>query len=74
MTLQTEPQQRPEDRLWSAQDCWKFLNVGQTTFYEICGQPEFPGPLKIGRRSVRWYASEVRAYVERQRVRRADAA
>ncbi len=73
MTLHNEPNHRAEDRLWSARDCWEYLGIGPTSFYELVKESDFPDAIQIGRRSVRYSAFEVRRYAESRRVGRVNA-
>jgi predicted DNA-binding transcriptional regulator AlpA len=60
-----------DDRMWSARECWEFFGVGQTHFYELCAEPDFPASVKLGKRATRWFASEIKAYASARRVHRA---
>ncbi len=69
--MQLSQAERPrDDELWSARDIAAVVKIGQTATYELIKQPGFPAPLHVGKRSVRWWKSEIVAFLERQRVSR----
>lgn len=71
--LETLLKARPKgDRLMSAREIYTEAGFGETFFYErLVADPRWPAPIRIGR-STRWWRSEVLAFFEAKRVRRAD--
>lgn len=58
------------DRLLSIHEVLSITGRGRTSLYR---DQNFPKPLKVGQRSVRWASSEIAAWIDRARARR-DAA
>lgn len=65
---------RPKgDRLMSAREIYTEAGFGETFFYEkLVTQPDWPDAIRIGR-SARWWRSEVLAFFEAKRARKARA-
>ena len=40
------------------------FKLGRTAAYELTRRPEFPAPVQLSRRCLRWWASEVDAYAD----------
>lgn len=66
------------DQLISITDIRALFKLGRTAAYELTHRPEFPPPVQVSRRCLRWWASEVNAYADtlqregmRRRARRA---
>ena len=66
------------DRLISIGDIRVLFKLGRTAAYELTHRPGFPAPVRVSRRCLRWWASEVDAYADalqcegaRRRTRRA---
>lgn len=58
------PQGRPgADRLISIGDIRMLFKLGRTAAYELTHRPGFPVPVRVSSRCLRWWASEVDAYV-----------
>ena len=55
---------RPLDRLISIDDIRELFKLGRTAAYELTHRPEFPVPVQVSRRCLRWWASEVDAYAD----------
>ncbi len=60
-----------DDRTWGPREVARFLGCSTESVREKLGQdPDFPPPLVIGVRTVRWLPSAVRAYVQQAHDRR----
>jgi predicted DNA-binding transcriptional regulator AlpA len=55
---------RPTDRLISISDIRTLFKLGRTAAYDLTHRPEFPVPVQVSGRCLRWWASEVAAYAE----------
>ena len=71
---------RSPDRLISIDDIRALFRLGRTAAYELTHRAEFPAPVQVSRRCLRWRASEVDAYADalqreaaERRTRRAAA-
>ncbi len=68
------------DRLIGIPDIRVLFQLGRTAAYELTHRPDFPAPVRVSRRCLRWWASEVNAYADalqregaQRRTRRATA-
>ena len=52
------------DQLISITDIRALFKLGRTAAYELTRRPEFPAPVQVSRRCLRWWASEVNAYAD----------
>lgn len=52
------------DRLMSISDIRMLFKLGRTAGYELTRPPGFPAPVRVSRRCLRWWASEVDAYAD----------
>jgi predicted DNA-binding transcriptional regulator AlpA len=52
------------DRLITVADIRTLFKLGRTAAYELTHRPGFPAPVPVSRRCLRWWASEVDAYVD----------
>jgi predicted DNA-binding transcriptional regulator AlpA len=72
--LEAVRQGRPDtDRLIGISDIRALFKLGRTAAYELTHRPEFPAPVQVSCRCLRWWASEVEAYadtLQREGVRR----
>lgn len=51
------------DTLWTATDIQRYLQVSRRTFYRMReSHPDFPRPLALGRRTLRWDPETIRAW------------
>ena len=48
----------------SVGDIRVLFKLGRTAAYELTHRPEFPAPVRVSSRCLRWWASEVEAYAE----------
>lgn len=55
---------RDTDRLISISDIRSLFKLGRTAAYELTHRSEFPAPVQVSRRCLRWWASEVNAYAD----------
>jgi predicted DNA-binding transcriptional regulator AlpA len=55
---------RPPDQLISIDDIRALFKLGRTAAYELTHRAEFPAPVQVSRRCLRWWASEVDAYAD----------
>ena len=62
-----------DDVLWSARQAQAFLGLKNSAFYELADEPDFPAKVRVGRRTVRWFRSEIVAYVNARREKRMRA-
>ena len=53
-----------DDRLLSRKQVEKLTGLGRSTIYRLMRAGEFPTPIRIGGRAVRWPASELREFLE----------
>ena len=49
--------------LLSIQDVAESLHVARSTIYKLIEAGEFPKPIKLGKKSIRWRPSAVEAYI-----------
>ena len=47
------------------------VGVSRTTIYARMNERQFPAPIKIGAKSVRWRSDEIDAYIDRLSAARA---
>ena len=47
------------------------VGVSRTTIYARMNERQFPAPIKIGTKSVRWRSDEIDAYIDRLSAARA---
>jgi len=52
------------DQLISITDIRALFKLGRTAAYELTHRAEFPAPVQVSRRCLRWWASEVDAYAD----------
>ena len=71
---------RLPDRLIGIPDIRVLFKLGRTAAYELTHRPDFPAPVRVSHRCLRWWASEVNAYADalqregaKRRTRRATA-
>lgn len=60
MSIQTN-QNTPA--LWTAEQCYTFLNIGRSSWYAGVKEGTFPQPIYLGPRMTRWKREEVLAFV-----------
>lgn len=53
-----------EDRFLSLHEVRRLIGLGKTSVYAMLKRGDFPRPLRVGQRSVRWRASEVRDWMD----------
>jgi len=53
----------PKVELMTRQEIEALLVMGRSTLYRLMRSGDFPPPIRIGPRSVRWYRSEVEAHL-----------
>ena len=53
-----------EDKLMTRQEVEDRIRLCRSALYRLMRQGEFPLPLRIGHRAVRWMASEVEAWLK----------
>lgn len=58
----TRQVRRDTDELISISDIRALFKLGRTAAYELTHRPEFPAPVQVSRRCLRWWASEVHSY------------
>lgn len=52
------------DRLMTRAEVEEAVGVSRSTIYELMRRDQFPRPLKIGPRNVRWVENEVAAWLQ----------
>lgn len=52
-----------QDRLLTRRDVEKWCQIARTTIYRLMRADQFPEPIRIGPRAVRWLRSEVEAWL-----------
>ncbi len=52
-----------QDRLLTRRDIEKRCQIARTTIYRLMRAGQFPEPIKIGPRAVRWPQSEIEAWL-----------
>ena len=52
-----------QDRLLTRRDVEKWCQIARTTIYRLMRAGQFPEPIRIGPRAVRWLRSEVEAWL-----------
>ena len=58
----------PESPYVKSKDAWKYLNVSETHFYtSVVKQPDFPKPIRLGKKLVLYKKSELDEWMERRR-------
>ena len=58
----------PKSPYLKSKDAWKYLNVSETEFYtKIVKQPDFPKPIRLGKKLVLYKKDELDAFMERRR-------
>jgi predicted DNA-binding transcriptional regulator AlpA len=55
---------RPTDQLITVSDIRALFKLGRTAAYDLTHRPEFPVPVQVSGRCLRWWASEVAAYAD----------
>jgi predicted DNA-binding transcriptional regulator AlpA len=55
---------RPTDQLITISDIRALFKLGRTAAYDLTHRPEFPVPVQVSGRCLRWWASEVAAYAD----------
>jgi predicted DNA-binding transcriptional regulator AlpA len=55
---------RPPDQLINIGDIRALFKLGRTAAYELTHRPDFPVPVAVSRRCLRWRPSEVGAYAD----------
>lgn len=49
--------------LWTAEECYSFLNIGRSSWYAGVAAGRFPQPINLGPRLTRWKKSEILTFV-----------
>ena len=57
-----------ESRLLRPQDAFRLMNIGRSKGYEMLSRGEIPGIVKLGERSTRIRATELRRFLEGEQV------
>ena len=50
-------------RLLTRREVEERVALGRSAIYELMRDGKFPEPIKVGRRAVRWYESEINAWI-----------
>jgi prophage regulatory protein len=56
--------------LLTMKDIRELLGLGRTAGYALINQPDFPAPISISTKTLRWVASEVMGWLESQKGRK----
>ena len=51
------------DRYLRREEVQEIVGIGRSTLYRLMRRGEFPLPIKIGRRAIRWPLSEIDEYL-----------
>lgn len=54
------------DALWDDNDLCRFMHCGRTSAWKIEQLPDFPAPIRLGKRFKRHVPQKVRAWLESQ--------
>ena len=54
------------DRFLTRQEVQALTKLSRSTIYRLMRAGEFPEPIRIARRSVRWHVSEIENYLAQQ--------
>ena len=52
-----------QDRLLTRHEVEARCRIARTTIYRLMREADFPEPIRLGPRCVRWYESEIEAYL-----------
>lgn len=52
------------EKLLTSEELAKILDVRVTTVRNLAAQGKIPSPLRIGRRALRWRASDIEAFLQ----------
>jgi prophage regulatory protein len=58
---------RSDSALYRLDQVLKIVALGKTQLYALLAAGEFPKPIRIGQRSVRWHAGDVMAWIDKKR-------
>jgi predicted DNA-binding transcriptional regulator AlpA len=64
MGERTGQERHDADWLMSISDIRMLFKLGRTAAYELTRRPDFPAPVQVSRRCLRWWASEIDAYAD----------
>lgn len=66
MAIQATPPHSSPERLLILQEVEARVSIRRSYIYELMRRtpPEFPAPLKIGRKAVRWPESSINGWIE----------
>ena len=53
-----------ERRLLKQQDVVRLCSLPKSSLYALMDRGEFPRPVRLGKRAVRWWSTEVEAWLE----------
>jgi predicted DNA-binding transcriptional regulator AlpA len=56
--------------LLTVKDIRELLGLGRTAGYALINQPDFPAPIAVSTKTLRWVASEVMSWLESQKGRK----
>ena len=60
----SEARERSQDRLLTRRDIEARCRITRTTIYRLMRAKQFPEPIRLGPRAVRWHESEIEAWIE----------
>lgn len=55
-----------QEKLLRRQEVEDYCQIGRSTIYRLMRSGQFPSPIRIGPRAVRWRASEIQEFVSRR--------
>lgn len=64
MSNQEQKPQINSPALWTAEECYSFLNIGRSSWYAGVAEGRFPKPVYLGPRMSRWKREDVLALLE----------
>ena len=62
------------DRLLRRHEVEQLVGLARSSLYAKVARDDFPAPVRIGLRAVRWRASDVAAWIESRQTARPDTA
>ena len=64
----------PVDRLLRRNEVEELVGLARSSVYAKIANNQFPSPVRIGERGVRWRESEIRAWIASRQTARPDTA
>ena len=58
------PKEPPDQQLLDLHQVKRLLQMSRSSIYVAIADGDFPRPIRVGRRAVRWFANEIYAWVK----------